>query len=401
MRKELKIQTIFPRIMWYDETIKNMAFQRDKVLGSCMTEDEEEAKMLNAILDELKLNALVITDPYNMRHVSGFRGGEGALYISAAQKVLITDSRYTEQAGKESDFTVIEECRGHNRQTILKECMEKENVSGDFHMGYEDQSMLCCDFDKLRKELPVQTWTPLGSRIDDLRQIKTEEELEYLARAEEIGDKAFAEFLKIVKPGMTELEAAAELEYLMKKEGAEDLSFNTIIASGLNSSMPHAIPGYKKLEEGDFVTCDFDCKYKGYCSDMTRTFVLGKASDKQKEIYKVVLKAQLAGLAAVKAGVSGASVDKVARDIITEAGYGDCFGHGLGHSVGLFIHESPRLSPSDDTILKANMIETVEPGIYVSGFGGVRIEDMVVVTEDGCRNLAHSPKELIEVPVEK
>ena len=128
--------------MWYDETIKNMAFQRDKVLGSCMTEEEEEAKMLNAILDELKLNALVITDPYNMRHVSGFRGGEGALYISAAQKVLITDSRYTEQAGKESDFTVIEECRGHNRQTILKECMEKENVSGDFHMGYEDQSML-------------------------------------------------------------------------------------------------------------------------------------------------------------------------------------------------------------------------------------------------------------------
>ena len=292
MRKELKIQTIFPRIMWYDETIKNMAFQRDKVLGSCMTEDEEEAKMLNAILDELKLNALVITDPYNMRHVSGFRGGEGALYISAAQKVLITDSRYTEQAGKESDFTVIEECRGHNRQTILKECMEKENVSSDFHMGYEDQSMLCCDFDKLRKELPVQTWIPLGSRIDDLRQVKTEEELEYLARAEEIGDKAFAEFLKIVKPGMTELEAAAELEYLMKKEGAEDLSFNTIIASGLNSSMPHAIPGYKKLEEGDFVTCDFGCKYKGYCSDMTRTFVLGKASDKQKEIYNVVLKAE-------------------------------------------------------------------------------------------------------------
>ena len=142
--------------MWYDETIKNMAFQCDKVLGSCMTEDEEEAKMLNAILDELKLNALVITDPYNMRHVSGFRGGEGALYISAAQKVLITDSRYT----------------------ILKECMEKENVSSDFHMGYEDQSMLCCDFDKLRKELPVQTWIPLGSRIDDLRQVKTEEELE-------------------------------------------------------------------------------------------------------------------------------------------------------------------------------------------------------------------------------
>ncbi len=357
--------------------------------------------MLNNILDELKLNALVITDPYNMRHVSGFRGGEGALYISATQKVLITDSRYTEQAGKESDFTVIEENRAHNRQTILKECMEKETVSGDFHMGYEDQSMLCCEFDRMKAALPVQVWTPLGTKIDDLRQIKTEEELTYLARAEEIGDKAFEKLLKVVKPGMTELEVAAELEYLMKKEGAEDLSFNTIIASGLNSSMPHAIPGYKKLEVGDFVTCDFGCKYKGYCSDMTRTFVLGKASEKQKEIYNVVLKAQLAGLAAVKAGVSGSSVDKISRDIIAEAGYGEYFGHGLGHSVGLFIHESPRLSPSDDTILQAGMIETVEPGIYVPGFGGVRIEDMVVVTEDGCRNLAHSPKELIEVPIEE
>ena len=239
-----------------------------------------------------------------------------------------------------------------------------------------------------------------GDRIY-IYKIKTEEELTYLARAEEIGDKAFEKLLKVVKPGMTELEVAAELEYLMKKEGAEDLSFNTIIASGLNSSMPHAIPGYKKLEVGDFVTCDFGCKYKGYCSDMTRTFVLGKASEKQKEIYNVVLKAQLAGLAAVKAGVSGSSVDKVSRDIIAEAGYGEYFGHGLGHSVGLFIHESPRLSPSDDTILQAGMIETVEPGIYVPGFGGVRIEDMVVVTEDGCRNLAHSPKELIEVPIEE
>ena len=163
--------------------------------------------------------------------------------------------------------------------------------------------------------------------------------------------------------------------------------------------MPHAIPGEKKLEEGDFVTFDFGCKYKGYCSDMTRTVVLGKASEKQKEIYDTVLKAQLAALEALKAGVTGKSVDKVARDIIAQAGYGECFGHGLGHSVGLFIHENPRLSPSDETVLQAGMVETVEPGIYVPGFGGVRIEDMVVVTEDGYRNLAHSPKELIEVPV--
>ncbi|MBS6194599.1 MAG: aminopeptidase P family protein [Clostridiales bacterium] len=351
------------------------------------------------ILKELHLDALVITDPYNMRYISSFRGGEGILYISEEQKVLITDSRYTEQAEQESDFTVVEENSGHKRTVILKECMEKENKAEGFRMGYEDESLLCADFDKLRESLPVEGWVPMGGRVDALRRLKSEEELAWLERAEEIGDRAFEKILKILKPGMTELEVAAELEYLMKKEGAEDLSFNSIVASGLNSSMPHAIPGEKKLEEGDFITMDFGCKYKGYCSDMTRTVVLGKASEKQKEIYETVLKAQLAALDALKAGVTGQSVDKAARDIITEAGYGDCFGHGLGHSVGLFIHENPRLSPNDDTVLQPGMIETVEPGIYVPGFGGVRIEDMVVVTEDGYRNFTHSPKELIEIPV--
>lgn len=380
--------------MWYDKlVIQNTAkmSRRDTEKG--------ENTMIEKILDDFNLDALVITDAYNMRHVSGFRGGEGALYISRGQRVLITDSRYTEQAAKESDFTVIEEKREHLREQILKECIEKEGKAGEFHMGYEDESLLCSQFDKMKEALPVDVWTPLKDRIDALRCIKTEEELAYLAKAEKIGDRAFAKLLPLLKPGMTELEAAAELEYLMKKEGAEDLGFNTIVASGLNSSMPHAIPGEKKLEAGDFITFDFGCKYKGYCSDMTRTVVLGKASEKQKEIYGVVLKAQLAALDALKAGVSGSSVDKVARDIITEAGYGDCFGHGLGHSVGLFIHENPRLSPSDDTILQAGMIETVEPGIYVPGFGGVRIEDMVIVTEEGHINLAHSPKELIEIPV--
>ncbi|MGN1140567.1 MAG: M24 family metallopeptidase [Oliverpabstia sp.] len=354
---------------------------------------------MKSIMEELHLDAMVIADPYNMRHISGFRGGEGILYISESRKVLITDSRYTEQAEKESDFTVIEENAKHKREVILSECIAAEDKTGEFTMGYENESLLCAQFDKLKEALKVDVWVPMGGRVDALRRIKTEEELSYLQKAEEIGDKAFEKILTLLKPGMTELEVAAELEYLMKKEGAENTSFDTIIASGLNSSMPHAIPGEKKLEEGDFVTMDFGCKYKGYCSDMTRTVVLGKASEKQKEIYNTVLKAQLAALAALKAGVTGKSVDKVARDIITQAGYGECFGHGLGHGVGLFIHENPRLSPSDETVLQAGMVETVEPGIYVPGFGGVRIEDMVVVTEDGYRNLAHSPKELIEVPV--
>lgn len=350
-------------------------------------------------LEERGLDALVVTDPYNMRHISGFRGGEGCLYLSRKRRLLITDSRYTEAAEKESDFEVAKESISRKREEILKEAVEGEGKSSGFVMGYEDQSLICCQFDRLREALPVEKWVPLKNALAELRMVKSQEELECLARAEEIGDRAFEKLLPQLKVGMTELEAAALLEYLMKKEGAEDLSFATIVASGVNSSMPHAIPGEKRFEEGDFITFDFGCKYRGYCSDMTRTVVLGKASEKQREIYQVVLKAQLAALKALRAGVSGASVDKVARDIITQAGYGDCFGHGLGHSVGLEIHESPRLSPSDDTILRAGMIQTVEPGIYVPGFGGVRIEDMVIVTEEGCRNLAHSPKELVEIPV--
>jgi len=353
-----------------------------------------------AIMKELQLDAVLITDSYNLRHISGFRG-EGVLYISKTQNVLVTDSRYTEQAEKESDFTVLEYNKNHGQHVILKECIEKDMADESFVMGYEDQSMYCAQFNKFQETLPVTKWVPLKDMVDKRRMIKTEQELEYLAMAESIGDKAFMKMLDIIKPGMTELEVAAELEYLLKKEGGDGLAFSTIIASGVNSSMPHAIPGDKKLEVGDFITMDFGCKYKGYCADMTRTVVLGKANEKQKEIYNIVLKAQLAALDAIKAGIPGKAVDKVARDIIAEAGYGAYFGHGLGHSVGLFIHESPRLSMKEETILQPNMTETVEPGIYLPGFGGVRIEDMVVVTEDGYRNLAHSPKELIEIPVEE
>lgn len=349
----------------------------------------------------LKLDGMLITSPYNMRYLSGFRGGEGVLFISKNQNVLITDSRYTEAAAAESDFTVIEENRQHPRSQILKECIQKEaSIQGcDFILGYEDQHMKCSEFHKLSAALSGVKWKAMEGHIDALRQIKTEEEIACLARAEEIGDQAFTRILEVLRPGMTELEVAALLEYYMKSAGAQGLSFETIAASGRNSSMPHAIPGEKKLEEGDFLTMDFGCIYNGYCSDMTRTVVIGKASEKQKEIYNTVLRAQLAALDALRAGKKGSEVDKVARDLIAQAGYGDNFGHGLGHSVGLYIHENPRLSPSDDTILQTGMIETVEPGIYVPGFGGVRIEDMVVITEDGYRNLTHSPKELIEIPV--
>ena len=350
---------------------------------------------LQKIMKETGTDALLITDPFNMRYISGFRGGEGILYLSAERNVLITDSRYTEAAEQESDFEVLEESREHRRPELLLQCMKQDGAES---IGYEDQSLRCCELDRFREELPeVRQWIPLRDRVDRLRRIKTPEEQELLARAEAISDAAFAELLKILRPGMTELEAAAELEYQMKKQGASGFSFDTIMASGKNSSMPHAIPSEKKLETGDFITMDFGCLYQGYCSDMTRTIVLGRASEKQKEIYNTVLRAQEAALEIIRAGLTGQEVDRAAREIIEKAGYGPCFGHGLGHSVGLYIHEEPRLSPSDNTVLEAGMSETVEPGIYVPGFGGVRIEDLVIITEKGCRNLTSSPKELIEL----
>ena len=350
---------------------------------------------ITQVIRNAGVDALFIHDPYNMRYLSGFRGGEGMLYISEKQSVLITDSRYTEAAGKESSFTVIEENAGHRREAILQECLAADGAKS---VGYEDRVLRVSEFAELQEKLPeVGAWLPLGGQIVELRRIKSREELDLLARAEAIGDLAFADMLGYLKAGMTELEAAAFLEYRMKMHGAQGLSFDTIMASGPNSSMPHAVPGGRVIREGDFVTMDFGCLFEGYCSDMTRTVVIGHADERQKEIYEVVRKAQTAGVEQIRAGMTGKEADAIARKVISEAGYGDRFGHSLGHSVGLQIHEAPNLSPRDLTILQSGMVVTIEPGIYIPDFGGVRIEDMVVVEEDGVRNLAHSPKELIEI----
>ncbi len=351
--------------------------------------------MYRQILEQAKVDAYLVTDPMNMRYISGFRGGEGVLYISPSRKVLVTDSRYTEQAGKESDFTVIEENAGHKRFVILAECIDADKAEV---VGFEDASMRVNEFNAMKEALPqVKNWVALGGKLDFLRRIKTPEEIEIMQKATAISEAALTSLLDFIKPGLTELEIAAELEYQMKKRGANDLAFNTIVASGIHSSMPHAIPSEKKIENGDFITMDFGAKVNGYCSDMTRTIVVGKASEKQKEIYNLVLKAQLAGLAAAGPNVKGKDVDAVSRNIIREAGYGEYFGHGLGHSVGLFIHENPRFSPAEEDIILPGYIETVEPGVYVPGFGGVRIEDMILITEDGYRNFNHFEKNLIEL----
>ncbi|MCR4842337.1 MAG: Xaa-Pro peptidase family protein [Eubacterium sp.] len=353
-------------------------------------------RIAREVLAPKDLDAIVVTDQYNFHYLSGF-DGEGELLISAGRAVLITDSRYTIAAREFSapaGFEVIEYNSGHPRKEILNGLLSEDGLH---KIGFEDLSLTVAELEKYRKMLPDIEIALLGEALDALRMVKSPDEIALMEEAEHIGDRALEAVLPLIKPGITELELACEIEYAMKREGAMGFSFETIVASGLNSARPHHRPTDKPIEKGDFVTMDFGCIYKGYCSDMTRTVVVGKASERQKEVYHTVLNAQLAGVEALRPGLKGKDVDAVSRDIIKAAGYGEYFGHGLGHSAGLFIHESPRLSPSEERVLVPGNIETVEPGIYIDGFGGVRIEDMCVVTEDGCRSLALSPKDLIEL----
>lgn len=349
------------------------------------------------LMRERQMDAVLAVRPANIRYLSGFVGSESYLYISMDRCVILTDSRYTLQAeeeGKGCEVQTISKNAGYG--TLLSRLFQEDGVQV---LGFEEDALLYGTAAALQREtgLPAEQWKMLNGCLSSLRAVKSEEEIRCLEQAERIGDDAFSFILNELKPGMTELQVAARLEYFMKSNGAEGTSFDTIVASGIHSAMPHAIPGDKPLEKGDFVTMDFGCKYHGYCSDMTRTVVIGKATERQKEIYQVVLEAQQAALSGLRPGMTGSEGDRLARDVIEKAGYGKYFGHGLGHSVGFEIHEKPALSMQDDTVLCAGMIETVEPGIYIPGFGGVRIEDMVVLTETGIRNLTSSPKELIEL----
>ncbi len=365
--------------------------------------------MIKHVMKENELDGVLISTPANMRSQSGFRG-EGIVYISETMRLVFTDSRYTIAAKEECpDFEVIQ-YKGSLYETWVTVLVERLSCSAVscLTIGYEDGDMSVRTYHSLEEQLAKHAVAslklkPLGRALDQLRQQKTEEEIQWIEKAEWIGDQAFEKILATIrehrdadKP-LTEKQVAAYLEFYMKELGAEGTSFDTIAASGIHSSMPHAIPTDKVLEDGDFLTMDFGCTVNGYCSDMTRTIVVGTANEKQKEIYEVVRQAQQAALDAIRPGMKGREVDEIARNVICEAGYGDCFGHSLGHSVGLMIHETPCFAPRDEAEIKPGMVITVEPGIYVEGFGGVRIEDVVVITEDGCRNLTHSEKSLVEI----
>lgn len=332
----------------------------------------------------------MITSPENQYYYSGFTGGEATLVMTKNERLLFTDSRYTVQAkGEAPDFLVIDIAS----LKAIDYVMDKKPA----RIAYEADFVTAACYFVWQEKLPESTWIAADEAILSQRAIKDEDELNKTKQAAELADRAFAAILPMLKPGVREMDVAMALEWEMRKNGAQRASFDIICASGVRSAMPHGVASQKIMEPGDFVTLDFGCFVDGYASDMTRTVVLGKATLRQKEIYQTVLSAQKAGVAAVRSGLLGKEVDAVARDIITEAGLGEYFGHALGHGTGLMIHEAPTLSPRSEKKLEPGMLVTVEPGIYIEGFGGVRIEDLVCVTENGCLNLTTSDKELLEL----
>lgn len=349
------------------------------------------------IFDSMKISndtAVMLTSPHNMQYFSGFSGGEGVVLLCADNSYIIVDSRYTGIA-KEEAFSGFEVLEFGIKSPLFEIISEKLNSNNIKFVLFEDLYMSVSDCETYKNSLKDFEFIPKSNEIERLRMIKSEEELRCIRYAEQIGVDAFNHVLKYIKLGVSEAEIAAELEYFMKKQGAEKTSFDTIVLFGERTALPHGMPGERKLKKGDFILMDFGCKYKGYCSDMTRTVVTGKPSDRQIEIYEIVKQAQQIGLESIKSGISGNVPDCAARDYIALKGYGEYFGHSLGHGVGLMIHELPNLSPKSDIILEENMIVSCEPGIYIYGFGGVRIEDLVCVKRDGIENLTKLSKNLI------
>lgn len=354
----------------------------------------KRVKRLRDFMAEKGVEAAIISKPANLRYFSGFTGDDSLLLVTAERELLLTDFRYVEQAAQETAFEIVEQKNG-----LWQKAVELAEKSACRTFGFEGQAVSFDIFSAFRKLLPQMGDHAFFSlSLDALREIKDEDEIFCIKKAVAISDLAFQDVLQFLRPGLSELSVAAHMETFMREHGSERPAFTTIVASGKRGSLPHGTASEKLLVADEFVTIDYGAVYQGYHSDITRTVVLGHASEKQRELYEMVLEAQLLGVKHLKVGASGREVDKVVRDFLKEKGYGANFGHGLGHSVGLEIHEEPRLSPkSKAEHLEAGMVITVEPGIYLSGWGGLRIEDTVLLEAQGGTPLTQADKSLIEI----
>ena len=334
---------------------------------------------------------LLLTSRFSRHYGAQFDIAEGVAIVSKNGCRYFTDSRYIESAENGIQGFEVLDIAGHGYIKRLNDAIADFGVT---ELGFEEPFLTYAEFMDYEKNLNCRL-VPRNAEINGFRGTKEDWELELMRKAQAITDKAFAEVCPRIKVGMTELELQAELIYCLYKNGATGLAFDPIVVSGPNSSLPHGVACERVIQEGDFVTMDFGASYRGYCSDMTRTVAVGYVTEEMQTVYNTVLKAQKAGLAISKAGVPGVEIDAAARNIIKDAGYGDYFGHGYGHSLGLEIHETPNPNPGNPNPMPAGALCSAEPGIYLPGKFGVRIEDVVVVTDGGCRNITASPKDLI------
>lgn len=351
----------------------------------------ERVNRLRQVMAKQNLEAIIIGSEHNRRYLSGFTGSSGTVVITEQEQFLFTDFRYMTQAPQQApSFQVIE----HGSKVIgdIRDLLAGKGIRS---AAFEQDQVVYSQYAAWSEALGDIKLTPVSGLVENLRMIKDDAELQIMQEAADLADATFQHVQKIIRPGVKESDVALEMEMYMRSHGATSSSFDTIVASGERSALPHGVASERVIGNNEFVKLDFGAYYKGYCSDLTRTVVVGTPTDKHREIYDIVLEAQLHALENIRPGMTGHEADALTRDIITKYGYGDKFGHSTGHGLGMEIHEYPRLARNSDTILTPGMTVTVEPGIYLPGFGGVRIEDDIVITESGIKILTSSPKQFI------
>lgn len=352
-------------------------------------------ELIRTAFAERGVPAMLLSDLHSMQWATGFTGSAGQVVLTATDGVFITDSRYTIQAGEQvTDLPVASYGGSTGPIDFLKQQLDKLGVT---KLGFESNSVNYQQFLEWQEKLAPIELVPVANLTPPLRAVKTEDEIEKIRRACKLADACMEHIVRMIQPGVTEYDVNLDVEFFFRRQGAE-LAFEPIVVSGLRSALPHGRASEKKLEVGDFVTLDFGCKVDGYCSDITRTFVVGEATERHERIYNQVLKAEVAAIEMMRAGVNGRDVDKRAREVLAEADLAEYFGHGLGHGLGRLVHDPGGMSPRADFMLKEGMVFTVEPGVYLADFGGVRIEDDVVVRETGVEILTHFPKHLMVLP---
>ncbi|MEW6621679.1 MAG: Xaa-Pro peptidase family protein [Bacillota bacterium] len=351
----------------------------------------ERLNKLRSQLIQKGIDAILISKPQNIRYFSGFTGSSAQLLITGDYNYLITDFRYLEQAKEQcSNYTVID--AGKKYSTIINELIVNDHIRS---LGFEEDYIVVKTYEEYMHVLSSTVLIPFSQEIKSLRMVKDQTEINIIKKAASLLDEAYNHIIQLIKPGITEKDLALELEFYLKKNGAEDKSFEFVVASGLRGAMPHGVATTKKLNYGEMVTIDFGAVVDGYCSDMTRTIILGKINDWQRKVYNLVLESQEYALQNICSGMTCQQADSLARDLINNGGFGEYFGHSLGHGLGLEIHEDPKLAQRDDTILKTGMVVTIEPGVYVPGLGGVRIEDMALINKDSAEVFTKSNKQLV------